>query len=120
MEERWSAVLAPAGSGRRILAVAAHLPGETVYSPARVLGNGELKFKYLNPNTLLVAVGPPAGGRGEQTLTVALLDAVTGRTLFSQAHEVRGDGTGCGGRCRVARVLHSLALPWQARTRQER
>ena len=45
MEERWSAVLAPAGSGQHILSVAAHSPGEAVASPARVLGDGSLKFK---------------------------------------------------------------------------
>ncbi|KAL4458516.1 hypothetical protein ABPG75_013381 [Micractinium tetrahymenae] len=108
VEERWSAVLAPpapAGSSatqQRILALAAHTPGEAVGSPARVLGSGELKFKYLNPNTLLVAVGEPRGARSGHSggddsaaagprLTVTLLDAVSGRVLFSQTHE---DATG--------------------------
>ena len=97
VEERWSVVLAPAGGAARILHVAAHTPGEAVSSPARVLGNGDLKFKYLNPNSLLVAVGVPAraagssgGNAGEERLTVVVLDAVTGRVLFSQKHEVRG------------------------------
>lgn len=89
-------VLAPPGSGLRILTVAAHAPGEAVFSPARVMGDGELKFKYLNPNTLLVASGLPAGAGAEAgaaaKLTVALVDAVTGRLLFSQAHEVGGGG----------------------------
>ncbi|PRW59755.1 ER membrane complex subunit 1 [Chlorella sorokiniana] len=93
VEERWSAVLAPAGTGQRILAVAAHSPGEAVASPARVLGDGSLKFKYLNPNTLLVVVGLPAGAApaadaaAPAKLTAVVLDAVTGRVLFSQAHE---------------------------------
>ena len=88
-------MLAPAGGAARILHVAAHTPGEAVSSPARVLGSGDLKFKYLNPNSLLVAVGVPAaaaGGSGdaaEERLTVMVLDAVTGRVLFSQKHEVR-------------------------------
>lgn len=100
VEERWAAVLAPAGATapqQRILTVAAHTPGEAVGSPARVLGSGELKFKYLNPNTLLVAVGEPRDGRSGLSdgasagprLTVTLLDAVSGRVLFSQTHEVR-------------------------------
>ncbi len=100
MEERWAAVLAPAGATapqQRILTVAAHTPGEAVGSPARVLGSGELKFKYLNPNTLLVAVGEPRNGRirlsdgasSGPRLTVTLLDVVSGRVLFSQTHEVR-------------------------------
>lgn len=38
-------MLAPAGTGQRILSVAAHSPGEAVASPARVLGDGSLKFK---------------------------------------------------------------------------
>ncbi|KAL4426508.1 hypothetical protein ABPG77_008366 [Micractinium sp. CCAP 211/92] len=102
VEERWAAVLAPAGATapqQRILTVAAHTPGEAVGSPARVLGSGELKFKYLNPNTLLVAVGEPRDGRSGLSdgasagprLTVTLLDAVSGRVLFSQTHE---DATG--------------------------
>lgn len=108
VEERWSAVLAPpapagsAGPQQRILAVAAHTLGEAVGSPARVLGSGELKFKYLNPNTLLVAVGEARGARSGLSvddadasagprLTVTLLDAVSGRVLFSQTHE---DATG--------------------------
>lgn len=94
---------APAGSAgpqQRILAVTAHTLGEAVGSPARVLGSGELKFKYLNPNTLLVAVGEARGARSGLSvddadasagprLTVTLLDAVSGRVLFSQTHEVR-------------------------------
>lgn len=93
VEERWSAVLAPAGSGQHILSVAAHSPGEAVASPARVLGDGSLKFKYLNPNTLLVVVGLPAGSApaadatSPAKLTAVVLDAVTGRVLYSQVHE---------------------------------
>ncbi|KAI3435883.1 hypothetical protein D9Q98_001941 [Chlorella vulgaris] len=90
VEERWTSVLAPAGGSQRILAVAAHNPGEAVFSPARVMGSGEVKFKYLNPNALLVAVGVPghASSQSEEPrLTMLLVDAVTGRVLFSQTHE---------------------------------
>lgn len=87
-------MLAPPGSGLRILAATAHAPGEAVFSPARVLGDGQLKFKYLSPNMLLVAAGLPGGTPAEAgraaRLTVTLLDAVSGRVLFSQAHEVGG------------------------------
>lgn len=50
--------------------------------------------RYLNPNTLLLVVGLPAGAApvADATtpakLTAVVLDAVTGRVLFSQAHEV--------------------------------
>ena len=92
-------MLAPPGGPSRILTVAAHAPGEAVASPARVLGSGELKFKYLNPNALLVAVGRPAGGAAREEaagprLTVTLLDGVTGRTLFSQVEWVGRVGRG--------------------------
>ena len=93
VEERWAASLAPAGGGQRIVAVAAHAPDEAVYTPARVLGNGELKFKYLNPSVVLVAVageGAGAGGEQHSRLTVTLLDAVSGRLLHSQTHKVGG------------------------------
>lgn len=72
-------------------------PHSAVQSHAKVLGNGSLKFKYLNPNTLFVAVGTPAGAQHaegaegeEHLLGVMLLDAVTGRVLASQQHEVGG------------------------------
>ena len=80
-------MLAPPGGPARLLALAAHAPGEAVFSPARVLGSGELKMKYLNPNTLLALAGPPAGTPGGGRLTATLLDGVSGRVLFSQAHE---------------------------------
>lgn len=86
VEERWAAVLAPPGGPSRILTVAAHIPGEAVASPARVLGDGELRMKYLNPSALLAVAGPPRGSEGGR-LTAAVLDGVTGRVLFSQAHE---------------------------------
>jgi hypothetical protein len=100
VEERWSAALAPpTPGGPSILTVAAHTPGEAVFSPARVVGSGQIKFKYLNPNTLLVAVGWPSAAAaeragGEPSLTVVLLDAVTGRVLHSQTHQVAASWTG--------------------------
>lgn len=103
-------MLAPAGGPHRILTVAAHAPGEAVASPARVLGDGSVKFKYLSPNTLLAVVGLPRGAAelGSDAaeggrLTALALDAVTGRVLFSQAHEV-GGRAGWAGEAGSARV----------------
>ena len=61
----------------------------------QVLGDRSLKFKYLNPNTLFVAVGPPDGVPSAALppdalqLTVSIIDTVTGRPLFRQTHQVR-------------------------------
>lgn len=68
--------------------------------------------RYLNPNTLLVVVGLPAGSApaadatSPAKLTAVVLDAVTGRVLYSQVHEVGLGWTAahppCTSLCRVA------------------
>lgn len=93
--ERWSVVLAPPGSGLEVLAVTGHATREAVPSHAKVLGDGSLKFKYLNPNTVLVAVGAKRhaavqGGDHSDPpppLTVYMLDTITGRVLTSHTHK---------------------------------
>ena len=59
----------------------------------QVLGNKDMKIKYLNPNTLFVASGMPDGaplppGAPEPQLRAELLDTVTGRVLASFLHKV--------------------------------
>ena len=66
--------------------------------PPQVLGDRSIKYRYLNPNTLLVVTGsPPAAGRAHQSsgeadessgaaLTAVLLDTVTGRVIHRQEH----------------------------------
>lgn len=57
-----------------------------------MLGDRSLKLKYLNPNLLLLASGPPDGVPGASLkaprLTISLLDTVTGQVLFRQTHQV--------------------------------
>lgn len=59
---------------------------------SQVLGDRSLKLKYLNPNAILVVSGPPnaaaAIAAGESTLSVQLIDAVSGIILFRSTLEV--------------------------------
>ena len=63
------------------------------WAAMQVLGDRSLKLKYLNPNLLLLATGPPNGAPlstiKSPRLTVSLLDTVTGQVLFRQSHQVR-------------------------------
>ncbi|KAK9804018.1 hypothetical protein WJX73_002264 [Symbiochloris irregularis] len=88
-ELTWTAVF---GSDKdAVLAAVTRPPGEPVYSHAKVLGDRSLKLKYLNPNLLLIATGPPNGApaKGTKTprLTISILDTVTGQVLFRQSHQ---------------------------------
>lgn len=71
-----------------------------------MLGNKDMKIKYLNPNTLFVASGLPDGvplasGAPEPQLRAELLDTVTGRVLASFVHKARSKGIGPGHRTRA-------------------
>jgi hypothetical protein len=88
----WRVDAAPPGSGLRVLAAAAREPGEAVYAAARPVAGGAIKLKHLSPNTVLVVAGVGGGRappRGGGRLVVTLLDAASGRVLFSQTHQVR-------------------------------
>ncbi len=57
----------------------------------QVVGDRSLKVKHLNPHALLVASGAPLGAPtppAQLQLHVEILDAVTGRPLFRQVHQV--------------------------------
>ena len=60
----------------------------------QVLGNKSLKMKYLNPNSVFVASGPPEGLLSEDLepssilLTVQIVDTVTGAPIHRQVHKV--------------------------------
>lgn len=64
--------------------------------PPQVLGDRSLKVKHLNRHALLVASGAaPADAiaPGDLQLHVEILDAVSGRPLFRQVHQVDRCGT---------------------------
>jgi len=81
-----------------LLAVAARDPAEPSHSSVKVLGDRSIKYRYLNPNTLVVVSGlAPGQPEPRDDLTAAhimLVDAVTGRVLHSQsAPGARGPAT---------------------------
>jgi hypothetical protein len=69
--------------GQRIVNIAAHPAHDAVASIGRVLGDRTVKYKYLNPNTLVLA----AVDDSANTLTVYLLDTVSGQILSSDKYD---------------------------------
>lgn len=62
----------------------------------QILGDRSLKYRYLNPNLLFVATGPSPSASGqvspdEQSVSVTILNTVTGGVLHTQVHQ------GCAG-----------------------
>lgn len=66
-----------------IVAVATRQSHDPVASIGRVLGDRKVKYKYLNPNTVLIA----SFEEKEATLTTYLLDSVSGQVLSSVSYE---------------------------------
>ncbi|KAK3383415.1 hypothetical protein B0T24DRAFT_715323 [Lasiosphaeria ovina] len=83
-------------SGQRAVSVATRPSHDVVASIGRVLGDRTVRYKYLNPNTVVVA----AADDSASTLTVYLLDTVSGQILFSSKHE--GVDTGKHIECALA------------------
>ena len=69
--------------GARIVSSAARSPHDAVASIGRVLGDRSVKYKYLNPNTLVVACAHDS----DSALSVYLLDTVSGQILSSTTYE---------------------------------
>ncbi|KAK3934414.1 DUF1620-domain-containing protein [Diplogelasinospora grovesii] len=82
--------------GQRTVSIATRPTHDVVASIGRVLGDRRVKYKYLNPNTLVLAAADDAAS----TLTVYLLDAVSGQILSSTTHE--GVDTGKPVECAMA------------------
>lgn len=89
-KQLWRVAAAPEGSKLEILAVAAREANEAVYSAALPVFGGGVLLKNLNPNTLLVVAGPPKGTPAgkDSKLVATLIDAASGRVLFTQTHTV--------------------------------
>ncbi|KAI2634915.1 DUF1620-domain-containing protein [Hypomontagnella submonticulosa] len=70
-------------AGEKIVEVASRSKHDPIASIGRVLGDRTVKYKYLNPNTLVVA----AINEQANSLTVYLLDTVSGQVLTSSTYE---------------------------------
>lgn len=69
--------------GQRIVHVASRPSHEAIASIGRVLGDRTVKYKYLNPNTLVAA----AVNDATASLTIYLVDTVSGEILSSATYE---------------------------------
>jgi len=69
--------------GQDIVSATARPSHDPVASIGRVLADRKVRYKYLNPNTLLVA----AVDKKEHVLTTYLLDSVSGQILSSASYE---------------------------------
>ncbi|KAI2472307.1 DUF1620-domain-containing protein [Annulohypoxylon bovei var. microspora] len=70
-------------AGQKIVEMASRSEHDPIASIGRVLGDRTVKYKYLNPNTLVVA----AIDELATSLTVYLLDTVSGQVLTSSTYE---------------------------------
>ncbi|KAK4219023.1 hypothetical protein QBC37DRAFT_166766 [Rhypophila decipiens] len=69
--------------GQKVASIATRPVHDPVASIGRVLGDRSVRYKYLNPNTLVLA----AIDESKSTLTVYLLDTVSGQILTSSTYE---------------------------------
>ncbi|KFH42143.1 ER membrane protein complex subunit-like protein [Hapsidospora chrysogenum ATCC 11550] len=96
-QEIWQLQVMPT---QRIVQVATRAPHDPVASIGRVLGDRRVSYKYLNPNTVVVAIFDDA----VSALSVQVVDTVSGQILTSQ----RFDGVD-GGKdisCAIAENFH--------------
>ncbi|KAK8074895.1 hypothetical protein PG997_009558 [Apiospora hydei] len=75
-------VFSPSGK-QKIVHIATRSPHDPIASVGRVLGDRSVLYKYLNPNTLVVAGIDEASS----TMTLYLLDSVSGEVLTSSTHQ---------------------------------
>lgn len=70
-------------AGQKIVEIASRSKHDPIASIGRVLGDRTVKYKYLNPNTLVVA----ATDEQANSLVVYLLDTISGQVLTSSTYE---------------------------------
>ncbi|PHH83274.1 hypothetical protein CDD83_3025 [Cordyceps sp. RAO-2017] len=78
-QEMWRLPMRP---GQKIVQVATPPSHDPIASIGRVLGDRRVLYKYLNPNSVVVA----AADETTKTLSVQLVDTVSGQVLASQLH----------------------------------
>lgn len=93
-----------APGSQRIVEIADRSPHDPVASIGRVLGDRTVKYKYLNPNTMIVATADDAAS----TLTTYLLDTVSGQILSAATQE--GVDTGKPVHCAIAENWFACSL----------
>ncbi|KAK2768042.1 DUF1620 domain containing protein [Colletotrichum kahawae] len=69
--------------GYEIVNIATRPIHDPIASIGRVLGDRKVRYKYLNPNTIVVS----AVNAAKSTLSVSLLDSVSGEVLHSTSYE---------------------------------
>ncbi|KAK1850802.1 DUF1620 domain containing protein [Colletotrichum chrysophilum] len=70
-------------AGYEIVNIATRSVHDPIASIGRVLGDRKVRYKYLNPNTIVVSTVNAA----KSTLSVSLLDSVSGEVLHSTSYE---------------------------------
>ncbi|KAF5488352.1 ER membrane protein complex subunit 1 [Colletotrichum fructicola] len=70
-------------AGYEIVNIATRPVHDPIASIGRVLGDRKVRYKYLNPNTIVVSTVNAA----KSTLSVSLLDSVSGEVLHSTSYE---------------------------------
>ncbi|KAF5557806.1 hypothetical protein FMEXI_544 [Fusarium mexicanum] len=68
--------------GQKIVEIAKHADHDPVASIGRVLADRRVSYKYLNPNTIVVA----AIDEAKSSLSIQLLDTVSGQVLAAQSY----------------------------------
>ncbi|XP_033226104.1 ER membrane protein complex subunit 1 isoform X2 [Belonocnema kinseyi] len=84
----WELVFSP--KIQKIIEIVSKNPLERVHSQGRVLNDRSVLYKYINPN-LVAIVTEGASAAHKNTLSVYLVDVVSGSMIFSMVHKrVRG------------------------------
>ena len=96
-QEVWQLQIMP---NQRIVEIATRAAHDPVASIGRVLGDRRVNYKYLNTNTIVVALADDTAS----TLAIQLIDTVSGQILASQL--VQGVDTGKSVSCAIAENWH--------------
>lgn len=100
-KEVWQVKPSP---GQRILTVAVRAAHDPVASIGRVLGDRQVKYKYLNPNTIVVAFFEDS----TDSLSIQLIDTVSGQILASQVYN--GVDAGKGVSCAISENWYTCSF----------
>eukprot|EP00951_Prasinocladus_malaysianus_P023556 scaffold200866_cov40-Prasinocladus_malaysianus.AAC.1 len=77
---------------------------------SQVLGDRSMMVKYLNRNTLFVAVGSSNSMDEDSELTVHVIDTASGRHLFRQTHKARPPSIDFCAQRSVLRIVYRMPV----------